>query len=538
MKANVKIAVVLLLAIVATVPRLFSRDRSALLEEFEFQGKRFALEALFSSAGADLQLLQGKFRVNLSAGMPGENLLLGVRSGSRGFYVFWLNHRQQSIRLAYYDSRRDSSRLLPLRDFTAIGLPQISEAGGRLRALIFLANRSGNDDIFHYELAARALTQVTHTPFSEKVFSVAEKDGQLEIETRSLWAEFRYRFNPRLRQSVLLTENRLRSRLKPAPMAKSAALDRDYCNTYIGFGDSITWGQIRIVQRLDLCYLTQMRDGFLALDYGPAQYINLGVIGDNTYTGALRVDSELEENPAMYFLLMLGFNDVWKSSFSRDSSLVILEYIIVAALARHMRVIVSTLTPRKDDLFNFPVYWNNLYALNAGIIDLAKKKDVACIDTLGAFISTNPPDGWKDLLEEPGWVENELGEWIWVKGNHPNGEGHALIASLFADALVKFPPLPPQNIKVIDPKSSLTRTAFWDPSYESDFDHFHIEFGYQPQELPYTVDTAVSFFTFSLFPFLPALDFRIQTVDRGGRSSGFHSAGTSPANAARSKRGE
>jgi hypothetical protein len=55
---------------------------------------------------------------------------------------------------------------------------------------------------------------------------------------------------------------------------------------------------------------------------------------------------------------------------------------------------------------------------------------VASIDTLSAFMNTHPPDGWKDLLETPGWVIVD-GERVWVKGNHPNAKGHRLIADLF-----------------------------------------------------------------------------------------------------------
>ncbi|HET19829.1 MAG TPA: hypothetical protein ENO16_04400, partial [Chromatiales bacterium] len=91
MKPNIRIAAVLLLAFATTAPRLFARDRSALLEKFEFRGERFALQAGFSAAGADL-LLQGRSLARLSAGMKGENPLLGVRFGKDNFYVFWLNY--------------------------------------------------------------------------------------------------------------------------------------------------------------------------------------------------------------------------------------------------------------------------------------------------------------------------------------------------------------------------------------------------------------------------------------------------------------
>ncbi len=527
MKANVKIAIILLLAAAAASPRLFARDRTALLENFEFRGERFALEAVFSAAGAGL-LLQGRSPAWLSAGMKGENPLLGVRFGRDNFYVFWLNYHHRSIRLAYYDHRCRRSERLPLKGFSAIGFPEVIERAGRPFALLFLGDLSGNNDLFLYEIGSGALDRLTDTPYSEKSFTWREIPAGLEFETVNLRGRSRYRFDVSRRQSTLLEEEK-----RAFPRRKTAnPSGQEYCNTYVGFGDSITWGQIEGVQRLDLCFLTQMRDTFLALNYGPADFVNLGVPGDETYEAALRVDEDLDAHPALYFLMMLGVNDVWRTGFSLASSLESLSYIIDAALERDMRVIVSTLTPRKDIFAAYQYYWDNLRSLSAGILGLAAQKGTSSIDTLSAIMGTDPPDGWKDLLETPGTVIID-GEEVVVKGNHPNGEGHALIASLFADALVRFPPLPPQGIKVIDPKNTVSRTVAWEPCLESDFDHFAIEFGFIPGDLPHALKTTASFHVFGLFPFLPALDFRIQTVDRSGNASGFINPGSTAKRAPR-----
>ena len=140
--------------------------------------------------------------------------------------------------------------------------------------MVFLGNRSDNDDIFYYEPEIDLLTPLTATPFSEKGFSMLEKDGRLEIKTSSLRAKYRYRFDPRLRKSVLLEEKHF-----PAKQKKNAAdantVTPEYYNTFIGFGDSITWGKIDGVQRLDLCYLTKMGE-ILAGDLRP-------IIGPSTW---------------------------------------------------------------------------------------------------------------------------------------------------------------------------------------------------------------------------------------------------------------
>jgi lysophospholipase L1-like esterase/chitodextrinase len=405
----------------AAIQGLSQPDETS-LEEFAFQAQKYCLLAKFSSAQADI-ILQGRSRTNLSAGMDGENILLGTRIMAGNFYIFWLNYRDATISLAVFDMIGGRSRILALPGFSFIGLPQIIEENGSLRALVFLGNRSDNDDIFYFEPETNLLLPLTRTPVSEKNFSLLEKAGQLEIETSSLWTQYRYRFDRRLRESVLLEEKHFPSGQKSGVQAPNFASD----NTYIGFGDSITWGQIEGQQRLDLCYLTQLQ-AILAPTYGPWYFINLGIPGQSTYDGAQQVDQELSEHPALYFLLMLGVNDVWRNTFSLASSLENLEYIVDAALAHGMRVIISTLTPRKDRFSLYEFYWDHLRALSSGILDMAKAKNVASIDTLAAFMNTNPPDGWKALLEN---IIPEVS-----KGNHPNGEGHRIIASFFAAAWV------------------------------------------------------------------------------------------------------
>jgi len=264
-----------------------------------------------------------------------------------------------------------------------------------------------------------------------------------------------------------------------------------------------------------------MRDNYLALNYGPADFINLGFPGDGTLQGAERIDQDLASGMGFYFLLMLGVNDVIdKDLFDKDSSLENLGYIMDAALERNLRVIVSTLTPRKDEKALYQWYWDNLHALSSGILALAAEKGTASIDTLNAFMNTDPPDGWQDLIENPGTVIVD-GEDVTVKGNHPNADGHKLIASLFADTLVKFPPQAPQHVTLLGNSTQLKKITSWDTNYESDLDHFNIEFGFQADKLDYSLQTNDSFHIFNLFPFLPQFFFRVQTVDRGGRRSAF-----------------
>jgi lysophospholipase L1-like esterase len=521
MKTSAKLILSLLFVSFTTTAGFAFREHAALLDHFEFQGQEYSIRDQLPRSTAGLTL-QGRTSLDLSTGMKGENILLGTRIGNGNFYVFWLNYHRKAIRLAYYDHRLGRSRMLPLAGFSFIGLPEIVEENDSLLGLVFLGNRSHNDDIFYYEPKKNLLTALTDTPFSEKGFQLLNRDGRLEIEARSLRAQYRYRFDPRSRTSTLEETTRFPYRQR---QGAAEVPSPDYYNTYIGFGDSITWGEIEGEQHIESCYLGQMRD--LLADpgyadyYGASSFINLGVPGDSTLDGADRIDRNLNESAGFYFLLMLGVNDIIHPSFSLDSSLENLGYIIDAAKSHGMRVIASTLTPSKAHFSAYAYYWDNLYALSDGIKALAQKKNVACIDPLTAFMNTNPPDGWKDLLEPV--ILNVS------SGNHPNAEGHKLIASLFSPVLVKFPPLPPESVSVIDPASTLKRTASWNPNYESDFDHFHVEFGFLPGELDYFLDTAASYCTFNFFPFLPQVYFRLQTFDRGGRQSDFVTQEATPA---------
>lgn len=516
MRSLAKSLLPLLVLAAAASPLRGGRDAAEVAERFEFQGRGYEVRAFFSPGRAGLRL-QGAKTADLSAGMAGENIYLTTRTGDGNFWVFWLNHRRPADRLAGYDYRLGRSRVLVDGGFTFIGPPQVVENGGRLEGLVFLANRTGNDDLYYCDAGSGRITQLTATRESEKEFAVERAGSGLEIGTRTLWERFRYRFVPPQGDCVLLG----REPLAAAPAGPATAAVPEYYNTYVGFGDSITWGKVEGVQRLDLCFLTRMgemmSDPGSRIYYGASAAVNLGVPGDTTLDGATRIEPELAANPGLYLVLMLGVNDVIKKSFSLDSSLENLRFIIMAAKALGMRVIAATLTPSKAGVASSDYYWEHLRALSGGIKALAAEEGVDCVDALTAFMETNPPDGWKDLLED---VIPDVSS-----GNHPNADGHRLLASLFAGALVAFPPLPPRNVRVLDAQSALQRTASWDPCYESDFDHFRIEFDFQPQGYAHALDTGESHHTFTLFPFLPQVYFRLQAVDRGGHAGVFAAAG-------------
>ena len=171
-----------------------------------------------------------------------------------------------------------------------------------------------------------------------------------------------------------------------------------------------------------------------------------------------------------------------------------------------MRVIVSTIPPRKDRFGDMRYVRRRIANLNDHIARLASDKSIGFIDTHKAFMDFDPPDGWMSLLED-------------IKGNHPSPAGQMIIAHLFADCLAAFSPGIPSPIERSGEGSSLKRIS-WDPCCESDFAFFRLEFGPTIQKMTSTAKTTGSSFSFSGLPF-GDIYFRIQAADKTGHYSPF-----------------
>ena len=302
-----------------------------------------------------------------------------------------------------------------------------------------MGNSSNNDDIFFLDLFSCSLTNLTSTPDSEKWFAIQPAAGGLLVSTATLWEKVLYDLNLR----TIRTQVRERSILKPRTQALKRTMRTDEAdcildNTYIAFGDSITWGLMRMLglegdYHPELAYPERMR-ALLSAFYGPAYPINLGVPGEDTYGGTLRIDQDLDGHPGLYFLMMLGTNDCISGKFSIDSVMENIDYIVDSAGSRRMRVIVSTVPPRKDRFGSKNYVLRQIASLNDRIGQLASYKSIGFIDTHKAFMDYVPPDGWRSLLEDVG-------------GNHPSPRGQMVIANLFAGCLAAFSPGIPSGIK-------------------------------------------------------------------------------------------
>jgi lysophospholipase L1-like esterase len=411
-------------------------QHEALVKTIAFSGRSWqVLERTIAGGDVQLVLAEGGNETVLSAEMGGENYFLQGAETRTGFTLAWLHFHQGASRMAVYRHGRGGGRLLGLNGFRSFPQVEIMVGADGGESLFFLGERDGTVDLFHYDLDLGALTRLTASAWCEKDFSIEAAGDACLIRARTLIGTVVITFDPRSRRVLSHRDLPVKKKMlrEKAAATGSAA---DIYNTYVGFGDSITWGQISGAQHPSECFLNQIKLT-LTPDWGELFPLNLGVPGTRTVHGAMRIEQDLEGIAAQYFLLMYGVNDVWRKwgndpdRFSLASCREDIAFMIDVAKAREMDVIVSTLTPRKDLPFVLQdYYWQNLQDLSDAILELAAQKEVASIDTLSAFLDHEPPDGWKDLLEDPETVIVNREE-IQVKGNHPNALGHRLIADLF-----------------------------------------------------------------------------------------------------------
>ena len=488
---------------------------------FKTGGRDYQVTVRTVSGGSAVFLQGGGSEKKLSLG-GGEDLFPVVKTLEDRFFVLWVHYQRGTMGFGLYDSRVDSGRVLFLPGFSFLSTPTLVLQGREPRGIIFLGNASDNDDIHFLDLWDGRLVNLARTSVSEKRFRVEADAGAVLISALTLQERVVYHLD----LQTLSVSVRERRALRPGADAESRieeTLETDpriLDNTYIAFGDSITWGKMRMnglegEYHPELAYPEKMKS-LLAPSYGPAYPVNLGVPGNSTYDGALRVDTDLAANPGLYFLLMLGTNDCISNEFSIDSVMENVEYILSRAEAKAMRVIISTIPPRKDFLGGLRFVQDNIASLNTHIGEMAVQRRFGFVDTHLAFMSYNPPDGWKSLLED-------------VVGNHPSPAGQIVIATLFSDSLAAFPPGLPVGVKPLPTIKSNQKAFYWQPCYESDFSFFRLEYGYMPDKMVFTATTRGTYFLFTILPFqlnirLPIpLDiyFRIQTVDKAGNASPF-----------------
>ena len=479
---------------------------------FIFGGMACSLLVRSIPSGSIVILQMGGGETPLCPAAGGENLFPEVQVFGNRFFVMWAHYGIEETGLGIYDSRTADGRIIPLPGLSFISSPKLVFQGQNPRGVIILGNASNNDDLFFLDLRDGCLTNLTLTPTSEKWFAIQPSAGGLLISTATLQERLLYYFNVGTLRAEVSERTVLKPQTQaPARIAPAHESDCSLANTYIAFGDSITWGKMRMYDlegeyHPELAYPERMK-ALLAAFYGPAYPVNLGVPGQNTYDGTLRVDKDLDGHPGLYFLLMLGTNDCISGKFSIDSVMENIEYMVGSAGSRRMRVIISTIPPRKDKFGDKNYVLKQIAALNDRLGRLAADKSIGFIDTHKAFMDYDPPDGWMSLLEDTG-------------GNHPSPAGQMVIADLFAGCLAAFSPGLPSGVKKFSSEGSTLKRFDWDPCCESDFAFFRLEFGFAIREMTHTTTTTGSTFSYNDFP-SRNFYFRIRAVDKAGHFSPF-----------------
>ena len=216
---------------------------------------------------------------------------------------------------------------------------------------------------------------------------------------------------------------------KTSPVVKPELDD----NSFIGFGNSITYGYIDYHEAPEIGYIPRL-EAMLIQQYGEGHVINEGWPGETTVNGVTRIEEVLDKHQAQYLLLMEGTNDIIFQEISTDTSEFNLKEMVRKSREYGVYVIITTIIPRNDWRWKRNYYRERIYALNDRIRNLAVQEKVPFIDFFNIFYNYPEEDGgWTTLLS--------------TDKVHPSEKGYQLMAeSWFGE--IKLIPFPPQEIQV------------------------------------------------------------------------------------------
>ncbi|MCP5104312.1 MAG: hypothetical protein GY950_13070 [bacterium] len=487
---------------------------------FHWQGREHRVEVQPSAAGTDI-ILTGPAVKNLSLDVPGENLFPLVTVNNRGsrFTVSWMHYQRDNVRLCLYDSLFGHTRMIPLENFKSASPLKVIFEDDIPFLLLFKGNNSGNADIFYYHLHTGAVKNITQTADSEQTFEISDEENRVFIETRTLFYFYRYR----LKKKNLWISRTKKVEIRREKGEVPAISVFPFINTILGFGDSITYGVIRMdvndpedYYHPEQAYLAQLQQIFTD-NYGETAIVNRGVSRNTSWQGIGRMDDVFSEAGAYFGLVMFGTNDVVNPNFDADVSTQNLQFILDTARNIYdMYPIISTIPPQKNEQGGEPglqYFVDSTETLNAKIIEMAAKHEYSYIDTYTAFMEH--PDGWETLLEL-------------VKGNHPSPQGHQVMANLFKEKILELPPAMPGNIVATMAGDNAADVA-WAVNEEFDFSHYQVEYGYSADDLNRSFITEINTYRFLLFPFYAPfysnIYYRLQAVDKDGNTSDYTPVG-------------
>lgn len=196
-------------------------------------------------------------------------------------------------------------------------------------------------------------------------------------------------------------------------------------NTYIGFGDSITYGYIDSSPAPDKGYVPRL-ESLLESAYGDSEVVNEGKPGEKTLGGLDRISDALSGSKGRYLLLMEGTNDVVTNSITMNTSAFNLEEMTKTCLELGVMPLLSTILPRNDLWWYFPFYKQRVYTLNDSIREIPGRLHIPFIDMFDEFwYYEDGEETWRNLLSS-----DRL---------HPNEKGYQFMAEMWFDEIEVFP---------------------------------------------------------------------------------------------------
>ncbi|NOR16075.1 MAG: hypothetical protein GQ544_10235 [Candidatus Aminicenantes bacterium] len=216
-------------------------------------------------------------------------------------------------------------------------------------------------------------------------------------------------------------------------------------NKFIGFGDSITFGSMN-GPTMGTGYTPRLQNLLGALFQEPL-VVNRGIPGEPTWEAVSRIHSVLDNDLALYLLLMEGTKDVSTLNYSLDSTIFNLRQILKASLDRSLFPLISTIIPRARDRWT-PSAKARTTELNTKIVNLAIELKVFIVQNYDAFINFPDVAGGYEAL---------------ISGDnlHPNDLGYQVMAETWYQK-IKFIPFPPVEIQAKKSQSQQRITLTWE----------------------------------------------------------------------------
>ncbi len=384
------------------------------------------------SGRSDIMIDTGSVK-NLSSSFPGENLFPKIFINRDEVFTTWINYKGGVFRMIFYNSIIDNSEIVIDDKFSFISKEtEVIFSGDEPRAIIFRGiKNSNNEDLFLYDLSRGKMKRIAFTDMNEKTIKVENNqlsdDGSFYIETETIKNHYLYLVSID-DLNVRLLEKKRNAYFKQ----RTQRVDNSNSTKYlIGFGDSITWGKIRMNDlegsfHPELTYWSRVAE-FLSNNYRKTEGINLGVNRDSSYMGLLRMREDFKDVNAYICFIMFGTNDVANGSFSCSSTCENIKQIYeIAENEFGLLPVYITIPPQKQYLSGIQFFKEKTEALNKSLHAMSKREKLLCVGIYDDFI--NYYLGWEVLLED-------------IKGNHPSPTGHQVIADRIVSLLAEIYPM-------------------------------------------------------------------------------------------------